>query len=397
MADDPQASTSQARSGPASEPSSIDGPTSDVSTAELPTAEVPGRGPGGRERRFGQAGRPLSRNPFVVGFLGGVGVLVAYSAFLALQNAAGMLVLIFIALFIAVALNPAVVALQGLGLRRGFAVAVVATGVILLFCGGLFALLPPLIGQSVEFAENLPGNIADLKQSRTLSRLNERYDIIDRLQAGATTDNITKALGGVLGGAQLVFGTFFRVLTVFVLTLYFMIAFDRIKNGAYKLVPASRRRRVELLGDEILGKVGAYMVGALFIAVLAGATTFVFLVVLGVAYPFALAFVVAICDLIPQIGATIGAVVVSVVGAAKSIPIGIACVVFFLIYQQVENYLIYPHVMRRSVKVSNVAAIVAALLGVALLGVIGALIAIPAVAAIQLIGHEVILPRQQRH
>jgi predicted PurR-regulated permease PerM len=105
--------------------------------------------------------------------------------------------------------------------------------------------------------------------------------------------------------------------------------------------------------------------------------------------------VVAVCDLIPQIGATLGAVVVSLVGLASSLTTGIICAVFFLIYQQVENYLIYPSVMRRSVKVSDVAAVVAALLGAALFGVVGALAAIPMVAAIQLIGREVIIPSQE--
>jgi predicted PurR-regulated permease PerM len=182
---------------------------------------------------------------------------------------------------------------------------------------------------------------------------------------------------------------------VLVLTIYFMAAFDRMKAGAYQLVPASRRERVALITDEILTKVGAYMVGALAIAIVAGVSTYVFLIIAGVAYPFALAVVVAVCDLIPQIGATLGAVVVSLVGFASSLSVGIACVVFFVIYQQVENYLIYPKVMRRSVEVSDVAAIVAALLGVALFGVIGALVAIPAVAAIQLILREVFVPRQE--
>jgi predicted PurR-regulated permease PerM len=109
-----------------------------------------------------------------------------------------------------------------------------------------------------------------------------------------------------------------------------------------------------------------------------------------------LAVVVAVCDLIPQIGATLGAVVVSLVGLAHSVTAGIVCAVFFLIYQQVENYLIYPNVMRRSVKVSDVAAVVAALLGAALFGVIGALAAIPMVAAVQLIGREVVLPAAER-
>jgi predicted PurR-regulated permease PerM len=138
------------------------------------------------------------------------------------------------------------------------------------------------------------------------------------------------------------------------------------------------------------------MVGALAIAILAGVSTWVLVMILGLAYPFALAVVVAVLDLIPQIGATLGAVVVSLVGLASSLTAGVVCAVFFLVYQQVENYLIYPRVMRRSVKVSDVAAVVAALLGAALFGVIGALAAIPMVAAIQLIGREVVLPAAER-
>jgi predicted PurR-regulated permease PerM len=153
---------------------------------------------------------------------------------------------------------------------------------------------------------------------------------------------------------------------------------------------------VQAIGDEILTKVGAYMAGALAIAIIAGAAAWVFLLIAGVVYPFALAVVIAVCDLIPQVGATIGAVVVSAVGFVTSLPVGIACVVFFIAYQQIENFLIYPKVMRRAVKVSDLAAIVGALLGFTLLGIVGALIAIPVVAAVQLIAREVVLPRQQR-
>ena len=182
-----------------------------------------------------------------------------------------------------------------------------------------------------------------------------------------------------------------------VLTIYFMAAFDRLSRRRLRAgagVPAGTGSR--LIGDEILAKVGAYMVGALAIALLAGASTFVFAMIVGLAYPFALAVVVAISDLIPQIGATLGAVVVSLVGFAtgagrhrlrgllRDLPAG----------GELPHL---PQVMRRSVQVNDVAAIVAALLGVALLGVIGALIAIPAVAAIQLIVREVVLPRQEQH
>jgi predicted PurR-regulated permease PerM len=345
--------------------------------------------------RFGPLGRPLGRNTFVTGFVFGLGVLLAYTAYIAVQNAAGVLLLIFIALFLAVGLNPAVVRLRKWGFPHGLAVATVALGIILLLCGGLFALVPPVVNESSEVIDNLPGYVDQLNDNPTIRDLNERYDIIQRASSAVTPQNITRALGGVLGGASLVFGTVFRVLTVLVLTIYFMAAFDRIKDGAYQLVPASRRQRVRLITDEILTKVGAYMVGALAVAILAGTSTYIFLIIAGVAYPFALAVVVAVFDLIPQIGATLGAIVVSVVGFASSLTVGIACVIFFIIYQQVENYLIYPKVMRRSVEVSDVAAIVAALLGAALFGVIGTLVAIPAVAAIQLILREVVVPRQQ--
>jgi predicted PurR-regulated permease PerM len=257
--------------------------------------------------------------------------------------------------------------------------------------------VPPLISQGNDLIQNLPNYIEDLKRNETLRELNDQYDIIDRLRTAATADNITGAIGGVWGGAQFIFGALFNMLTVFVLTIYFMGAFDRVKEGAYRLAPKSRRERVRLIGDEILAKVGSYMAGALSIALIAGTSTFIFLAFADVVYPYALAVVVAVTDLIPQVGATIGAIVVTIVGFATSVPVGIACIVFFIVYQQVENFLIYPKVMRRAVKVSDLAAIVAALLGFALLGIVGALIAIPAAAAIQLIVREVVLPRQELH
>jgi predicted PurR-regulated permease PerM len=346
---------------------------------------------------FGRPGRPLTRSAFVVGFTAGLGLLLAYATFLAMRDAASILVLIFIALFLAVGLNPVVIRLQRWGLRRGLAVATVGLGVVALLGGGLLALVPPLVTQTNALAENLPDYIEQLRRSDALRELNDQYQIIDRLQSAATAANVTRAASGVLGGAQVVLGAVFNVLTVVVLTIYFMAGFERLRHGAYKLVPASRRPRVEVIADEILTKIGAYMAGALAIALTAGVCTWVFLVIAGVTYPFALAVVVAVCDLIPQVGATLGAIIVSAVGfATSSISVGIACVIFFVIYQQVENFLIYPKVMRRAVKVSDLAAIIAALLGIALLGVVGALIAIPAVAAIQLIVREVVLPRQQR-
>jgi predicted PurR-regulated permease PerM len=273
---------------------------------------------------------------------------------------------------------------------------VVALVGLAVLAGALYALVPPLITQTAELIDNIPDYIQSLQRNETINDLVQRYDILNKVQGAINASTVGNTLGGVLGAAGLIFGTIFNVLAVLVLTIYFMAAFERIKRGAYRLVPQSRRERVSLLTDEILTKVGAYMAGALAIAVLAGVSTWVLVMVLGLAYPFALAVVVAVLDLIPQIGATLGAVVVSLVGLADSLTAGIICAVFFVIYQQLENYLIYPNVMRRSVKVSDVAAVVAALLGAALFGVIGALAAIPMVAAVQLIGREVVLPAAER-
>nr|BFE58742.1 AI-2E family transporter [Dactylosporangium thailandense] len=344
--------------------------------------------------RFGKPGPPMRRSPLIIGFTAGLGLLLAYSAYLAVQNVRSILILIFIAMFLAIGLNPAVVRLVKWGVPRGLAVAAVGIGAMLVLCGGIVALIPPLVQQSNDLVENLPHYIDNLQRNDQLNKLNDDYQLLDQLKSVATAGNVTKALGGVWGGVQVAFSAVFNILTVIILTLYFMAAFDRLKEGGYKLVPATRRDRVRLLGDEILAKVGAYLGGALAIAVVAGISSFVFLLILGIAYPYALAVLVAITDLIPQIGATLGAVVVSIVGFATSLQAGIACVIFFVVYQQVENYLIYPTVMRRAVKVSDLAAIISVLVGVALMGVVGALIAIPVVAAIQLIFREVVIPRQ---
>jgi predicted PurR-regulated permease PerM len=378
-------------------PVTADEPRPENAEAQAPAADAQPEEPTADSGRFGAPGPPLSRrNPFLIGLLGGLGLLTAYGIFLGLRNAASILVLIFIALFLAIGLNPAVSRLRRWGLPRGLAVAVVALTVVLLLCGGIVALIPPLVTQTGQLIDNVPGFIESLQRNETVNDLVQKYHILSRVQNAINAGTVTNALGGVVGGAKLLFGTIFNVVTVLVLTIYFMAAFDRIKEAAYALVPSSRRPRVRLLTDEILTKVGAYMVGALAIAVLAGLCTWAFALIVGLSYPFALAVVVAVCDLIPQIGATIGAVIVSLIGLAESLTTGIICIVFFVIYQQVENYLIYPNVMKRSVKVSDVAAVTAALLGVGLFGVIGALIAIPMVAGIQLIVREVVNPSMEQ-
>jgi predicted PurR-regulated permease PerM len=305
-----------------------------------------------------------------------------------------VLVLVVIAAFFAVGLNPTVSRLERLGLRRGAAVGVVFLGAAGFFTVIGYAILPPLVEQGSRFFRALPGYVNDLKQNPRIADLDRRFGLIDRISTYLSGRVGPEAAGNILSIGSTIASTVFKGLTILILTLYFLSSFNAITHTAYRMVPRSRRSRAMLLGDEILGRVGGYVAGAFVVALIAGTTSLIWLSAVRVPYPLALALVVMITDIIPLIGASLGAVLVTIVALIHSIPVGIATFIFFLVYQQVENYLVYPRVMKRSVDVNPAAAIVGALIGGTLLGVVGALIAVPATAAIQLIVREVLLPRQ---
>jgi predicted PurR-regulated permease PerM len=182
---------------------------------------------------------------------------------------------------------------------------------------------------------------------------------------------------------------------VFVLTLYFISGLAPIKEAMWRLAPASRRPRVAELGDRVFDNIGHYVSGAFLVAMCAGITSLVFLLAVGLGeYAVALAAVVTILDVIPMIGATLGAIIVTAIGFATDVKIGIACAIFYIVYQQVENYIVYPRVMQRSFDLPGWAIVIAALVGASLLGVVGALLAVPTAAAISMVVKEVWLPRQ---
>lgn len=349
------------------------------------------------ENPFGLPGRPLSRrSPFRVAFTASLGVALAYGLVQALVAVRSVLLLLLISASLAIGLNPAVEALGRRGLSRGRAVGIVLVGVLLFFVGFGFALVPPIIDQVGELVDKAPDYVRQLQDNQRIADLDSRYHFLDKAQEYLNhPENAgTTIFGGVLGVGKVVFSAFFSTLTVLILTLYFLSNLPSIKGSFYRAVPRSRRARVGLLTDEILGRVGGYVAGALTIAACAGVSSFVVLFVTGVPYPVALALVVMVTDLVPLIGATIGAVIVSAVAFTQDIRTGVVVAVFYLIYQQAENYLLYPRIMKRSVDVSPALTIVAVLVGGSLLGVVGALLAIPIAAAIQLLLIEVVIPRQ---
>jgi predicted PurR-regulated permease PerM len=349
------------------------------------------------ENPFGKPGRPLSRrSPFRLGFTAALGVALAYGLVNALIAVRSVLILILISAFLAIGLNPAVEALERRGLRRSMAVGIVLVGVLLFFVGFGFAVVPPIIDQGTQFAHKAPSYVQDLQNNHRIASLDAKYHFLSRLKAYVDKpEQLGGAVfGGVLGAGKVVLSAFFAAITVLTLTLYLMANLPDIKAGAYRLVPRSRRARVGLIADEILERVGGYVAGNLVISLIAGTLTYVVLLVLGVPYALALALLVAVTDLIPVVGATLGAIVVTLVGFFVSVRTGLIAAAYYAAYQQVENYVLYPRIMKRSVDVSPVATVIAVLIGGSLMGILGALLAIPVAAAVQLILQEVAVPRQ---
>ena len=349
------------------------------------------------DKPFGELGRPMSkRSPFRVAFTATLGVALAYGLVQALITVRSVLILLLVSAFLAIGLNPTVEFFERRGVKRGRAVGIVLAGVLVFFTGFFAAIVPPIVDQAGDFAEAVPGYVKDLQGNERIAELNDRYGFLDKAKDFAENPEklAPSVFGGVVGVGKVVFSAFFSALTVLILTLYFLSSLPSIKHTAYRLVPRSRRARVGLLADEILTRVGGYVAGALTIGLVAGVTTFVFCMLLGIPYPVALAMVVAITDLVPLIGATIGAAVVTLVAFFVSVEVGVIALVYYLVYQQVENYVLYPRVMKRSVDVSPAATVVAVLIGGSLLGVLGALLAIPIAAAVQLVLQQVVAPRQ---
>jgi predicted PurR-regulated permease PerM len=346
---------------------------------------------------LGDPGEPFERrSPYFIGFVGGLGALTAYFLFTALMGISSVLLLIIVSLFLACGLNPSVEFLERRGLSRPWAVAAVIVGALIALALFLLAIVPVITDQVRTLTDNIPGYLDELRRNERVQELDEEYDIIQRVQDYVTGGDFVGTLfGGALGFGLRILSALFNAFIIVVLTLYFLASLDTTKKAIYRLAPASRRDRVTKLGDRVIHNIGGYVSGAFIVAMCAGISSLVFLFAVGLSeYAVALAFVVTVLDVIPMIGATIGAVIVTAIAFATDVKTGIACAIFYVIYQQVENYVIYPRVMRRSVDVPGAVTVIAALIGAALLGVVGALLAIPTAAAILLVMREVVVKRQ---
>jgi predicted PurR-regulated permease PerM len=346
---------------------------------------------------LGTPGRPVNRrSPFMIGMVGAFGVAVAYGLVELVIRARSVLILIGLALFIAAGLDPVVGWLVRRRVPRWAAVLMVLGCAAAVLAAFLAAAIPPLASEAAALAHQIPHYLHTLQDRNSeLGRLNVRFHLQQRLSR-LVTGSGTAWIGGVLGAGERVLSTASSIVIVLVLSIYFLAGLPRIKLFAYQLVPHSRRPRVILIGDEILAKVGGYVLGNFITSVIAGLGTYFWLLAFGIPYPLLLAIFVALLDLIPVIGSTVGGAVVTLVALTVSLPVALATLAFYVGYRLAEDYFIVPRIIGRTVQVPAIVSLVAVLIGGVLLGIIGALVAIPVAAAVRLLLHEIAIRRLDR-
>ena len=351
---------------------------------------------------YGTLGAPINRShPFYFGFIATLGALTAIVLMRALASVSQIFVLILIALFLATGLNPAVEALRKRNMSRNAAVTVIFSSVILFVIFFALVVVPPVISQGTNLIESAPQLLKDLMKNETINQLNTQFGLIDTLQErlkSVTSDGtlLISTFGGVIGVGKSVLSGFFTALTILVLTLYFITSLPQAVNLGLSLVPASRRDRVGLLTNAIIARVGSFVGSQILIAAMAAVFVTILSTILGLPSPIAIGMFVLVAALIPLIGHFIGAGIFTLIALSQSLVIGIVAFVAYVVYVQIENYVVTPRIMKRTLSVPGAVTIIAALIGSSLLGLVGGLLAVPVAASIILILDEVVIPRANK-
>ena len=316
-----------------------------------------------------------------------VGVVIVLYLLYLLRKPIGW---VCIAVFLAVALSPPVNRLNQ-HMRRGFAIAIVYLALLAIPLMLSALIVPPFVREANNAADDAPKYARDVtdyvEKNKTLRKLNEDYDITSKLQKEA--GKLPSKLGGAAKtlrdvGVGIV-NSIFALVTILILTAFLLGSGRQWVNRALALQPPERRERIRRALDHMARAVGGYVAGVLLQATIAGVLTYVVLTILGVPFRAPLAVVVFLFDLIPLVGATIAAVLVGIVTVFNDFPtVTIIWTVWSIVYQQVENSVIQPQIQRRTLQVHPFVVMVSVLFGATLLGVIGALVAIPAAASIQI-------------
>ena len=309
------------------------------------------------------------------------------------------------ALFLALGVDPAVSFLERHGFKRSLAILTVLIGILAVFAGLILSIVPVIVEQVNNLIESAPKLFASIDQQALENWWNATLpwlpysEVMKNIQT-FLADNISAITGGVLQSVIAIFSGVFGAVIVLILTLYFVASLTTLKRGIYQLVPASKRETFIDISEEISTSVGRYVLGQVLLGLCNGVLTFLFLTVLGffvgpIQYTALLAFIAFVFSLVPLVGTITGSIVITLaVWVFDGWPAVLIVAIWYLIYMQVEAYILSPRIMNRAVKVPGVVVVIAALAGGTLLGILGALVAIPVAAAILLIINRVVVPRQ---
>ncbi len=320
-----------------------------------------------------------------------VAVLVGLAAAWAVR---GILLLVLVALVLAVGLDPAVRRLERWKISRGWAVLIIFVGVVGFLVLFGFLVFPPMIREVKELAARIPDYIDRLKNdSGFFGDLERKYHLSTRLRelTSKLPSLASSSFSTILGITKSIGSVIFSTLTIAILTVYFLLALPKGHRLAVQLLTREHRERDRKVLEEALERVGGYVSGNIFISIIAGVMAYVALRVIGVPFAGALAMWVAITDLIPTVGATLGALVVVIVAGFSGVGDLIATLIYFVVYQQVENYVIAPRVMKKAVDLSPAAVIISVLIGGSLAGFAGALLALPIAATAKVVIKDLFL------
>ncbi|WP_022886562.1 AI-2E family transporter [Glaciibacter superstes] len=348
------------------------------------------------------AGVPSLRiNAFRIGLVGGLGVLVAMLIGSMVTQLATTLIYVGVALFLALGLDPLVSWLEK-KLSRGLSITVVVLAVIGAFAGILFAIVPILVRQITNLVEDFPSISQDFLNSDFVKwaqgLFGESFDI-DAALSGATDyitnpDNLLSLGGGILSVGAGVASGVTGAMIVLILTLYFLASLRSMKRATYRFVPAYRREGFARVMEEITQAVGRYVVGQVGLALINGVLSFILLSIIGAPLPALLALIAFIGSMIPLVGTLSGAVINSLICLIASPQTALVAAIYYLIYLQVEAYILSPRIMNRAVAVPGALVVIAAVAGGAIGGILGALVAIPIAASVIIIVQKVVFPTQ---
>jgi putative heme transporter len=340
-------------------------------------------------------------NPFTFGLIGALGVLLALLIGSMIGQLSTVLVYIGLALFLALGLDP-IVSLLERKLPRGAAVAIVVAVVIVVFAGIILAIVPVLVQQISHLVETMPKTIDDITTSGWYKDVTTQYgDSIQQALDGVLKffkdpGNLATIGGGLIAVGAGIAGGLTGVTIVLILTLYFMASLRSIKRVAARFVPAYRREGFTELLNDVSGAVGRYVIGQVSLALINGILSLIFLTIIGAPMPALLALIAFLGSLIPLVGTLIGAIVNSLICLIASPLTALVAFIYYLVYMQVEAYVLSPRIMNKAVAVPGAIVVIAAVGGGTIGGILGALVAIPVAASAIIIIQKVVFPAQDR-